>query len=333
MKTYKILLSTLSFLLFSNLFAQQNLNDKLLKINKKIDSVVQVKSRQFEADLKHIDEQLKNKKISRKEAEANKKRLAKQYAEDLDFAIYKLTGDLKRVSNKYYIIDSIFNERTTYRIRKVKLYNKKHAHKKVTKKRNSHSYLFLSTGLNNIIDKDKVESLEFSPYGYIQSRFFEIGIDRKTNLLHHKAFLTYGFSFIWNTLKPTGNNYHVVTNDTVQIAEYPHQLERSKLRHIWLRLPVSLEFNLPSAYKRHLHVSAGVYGKFRLTTKQKLTYFSNGDSHDEVLKNDYLMPNFAYGLTGSIGGSSWTVYTNYDLTPLFKNSSTHLISLGLKWRL
>ena len=333
MKPTKYLLILLGLVVFNQVRAQQDLDNQLWRINRQIDSVVQVKSQRFKAELQRLNRQLQDKDISQSEAESLKKQLARQYAEDLDYAIYKLTGDLKRASKGSYVMDSIVNRQTAYHIRRVRMYRKAYYDKDRHKNKNTFAYVFLSIGLNNVIDQDKVESIEFSPYGYIQSRYFELGMDWKTNMLHHKAFLVYGFSFVWNTLKPTGNSYHVLENDTVKIVEHPHELERSKLRHIWLKVPVSIELNLPDSERGHLHLSAGVYGKFRLTTKQKLTYFTNGDSHDEVIKNDYTMPNFAYGLTGAVGGTDWSVYANYDITPLFQNSRTHLISLGVKWRL
>ena len=320
-------------LIAGQLSAQEDLNVNLLKINKKIDSIVRLKVQQFEAELQHIDQQLQNKTISSEEAVIKKKRLAKQYAEDLDYTVYKLTGDLKRVSKGAYITDSIINNRTAYKIRKVKLYKKSYYDTCSKTSGNTHAYLFLSVGLNNISDDNKISSIEFSPYGYMQSRFFETGIDWKTNLSRNKTFLVYGFSFVWNTLKPTGNRYHIVNNDTVKIVTHPNDLKKSKLRHIWFKVPLGLEINLPRINKRHLSIAAGIYGKFRLTTKQKLTYSVNGDDHDEVIKNGYTMPGFAYGLTGAIGGTNWIIYADYDLTPVFKNSQKHLIDLGIKWRL
>ena len=333
MKTNKYILIGI-LLLAGHLYAQKDLNAKLLKINRKIDSIVRLKTQQFEAELQRIDRQYQNKAINSEEAVIRKKRLAKQYAEDLDYTIYKLTGDLKRVSKESYVTDSIISKQTAYKIRKIKFYRKSYYDKCPNKKhKNTYAYLFLSMGLNNVIDNDKIESIEYSPYGYIQSRFFETGIDWKTNLSHQKAFITYGFSFVWNTLKPTGNRYHVLFRDSVYIFPHTYNLKRSKLRHIWLRFPLSLEINLPNAHKRHLSVSGGIYGKFRLTTKQKLTYVINGDDHDEVIKNDYTMPGFAYGLTATAGGTNWRIYANYDITPLFKKSRKHLISLGIKWQL
>ncbi len=333
MKTRKYVLLIWILLLTGNLSAQNELNYKLLKINKKIDSVLRQKSQQFEAELQRIDQQLQHKKITPEEAETEKKRLAKQYAEDLDYAIYKLTSDLKKISKGTHVTDTTINNRTAYKIRKIRFYRKSYYDKCPEKHKNTYAYLFLSTGLNNVISDDKINSIESSPYGYIQSRFFETGIDWKTNFVHEKVFLVYGFSFVWNTLKPTGNRYHVLTNDTVNIIPYPYDLERSKLRHIWLRLPISLEINIPDSNHNHLSASAGIYGKFKLTTKQKLTYFANGNSHDEILKNDYTIPYFAYGIKGSIGGTNWHIYADYDITPLFKKEHKHLISLGVKWRL
>ena len=88
MKPTKYLLILLGLVVFNQVSAQQDLDNQLWRINRQIDSVVQVKSQRFKAELQRINRQLQDKDISQSEAESLKKQLAKQYAEDLDYAIY-----------------------------------------------------------------------------------------------------------------------------------------------------------------------------------------------------------------------------------------------------
>jgi len=320
---------------YHSILAQSAIDRQLLQINRQIDSIIKVKVTDFKQQLKDINRRLAQKVIDRQQAEAEKKELAKRYAEDLDYTVFKLTNDLKRAGKGQYIMDSVSAapSTTAYNVRKVIMYRKHYYDKKVHKNKQTFAYLFVSAGFNNLIDNDQVQSLEFSPYGYLQSRFFELGIDWKTNIMHQKVFVNYGASFIWHTLKPTDNKFHIVDHNQVVLVTHPYDLETSKLRHIWLRLPLQLELNFPNANRGHLHLTGGFYGKFRLTTKQKLTYVAGNDNHDEVIKNSYLMPSFAYGISGGFGGSDWEIFAQYDITPLFKYSQKHLVSLGFKWRL
>jgi len=323
-----------SLLLMSvSIFAQQETDQKLLEIDRQINEIIAQKSQKFKAHLDTINRHLKHGYINPEDAEFQKKQLAKHYAEDLDYAIYKLTKDLKQVAKGRAAIDSTVNQDAGYTVHRIQLYRKHQRDYKVHKNKNTYAYVYLAAGLNNVMEDEDLETLEDSPYGILNSRFFETGIDWKTNISHHRLLLKYGFSLMWNTLKPSGNNYHSIVNDTVQIIAHPYDLSRSKLRSIWLKFPVAVEINLPESNKQHLHLSAGVYSKIRYATKQKITYDDGNGDNKQKIKSDYHMPDINYGLSAEIGGTTWSIYANYDLKPVFENRNWNLLSIGLKLEL
>jgi len=314
-------------------FSQQETDRKLLEIDQQIREIIIQKSEKFRAHLDTINLRLKQGKISPEDAEFQKKETAKHYADDLDYAIYKLSKDLKQVAKGRVAIDSVVNQDAGYTVHRIQL-SRKHQHDyTVHKNKRSFSYFYIAFGINNVLSDEDIESLNDSPYGIPNSRFFEVGNDWKANIIHHRLLLKYGFSMIWNTLKPTGNNYHVVENDTLMIAEYPYRLSRSKLRSVWLKIPVGIEIDLPESGRQHLRLSAGVYGKLRWKSKQKLKYNDGIDDYKQKIKGDYTMPAVNYGLSAEIGGTTWSIYANYDLNPLFENRDWHLVSLGVKFEL
>ena len=324
----------LSFLLIGfQLSAQQETDKKLLEIDKQIKEIIAQKSKEFQARLDTINLHLQKGDINREDAEFQKKELAKHYADDLDYAIFKLTKDLKQVAKGRQAIDSTVNQDADYTVHRITLNLRHQRDYNVHQDKQVFSYFYIAGGANNVIVDEDITSLEDSPYGIPDSRFLEMGIDWKRNLSHHKLLLKYGFSFTWNTLKPTDNRYHFVENDTLKILPHPNDLSRSKLRSIWLKLPVALEIDLPEAGKQHLRLSAGVYGKIRCTTKQKLTFDNGNGDTDQVTKADYNMPKFNYGLSAEIGGTTWSIYANYDLNSLFENRNWYLLSLGVKLEL
>ena len=322
----------LVFLMFQILSGQENPDAELRKINRQIDSIIQIKSRAFVKALDSLNLRYKRNEISKNDRDIFRNRLAKQYAGELDYAIFKLTGDLKRVAKGHHPVDSIRNRDFAFDFHRIRMHRKKYHDKNIHKNQNTFAYFILAAGANNVLENEQLNSLENSPYGYWQSRFLELGIDWKTNILHRRLFVKYGFSFVWNTLKPNDNYYHEIINDTLQIVPFPYDLSRSKLRNIWLKIPLSAEINLPDRRRGHLRLSAGVYGKIRCATKQKLTY-SNGDEIDKIINQRYNVRNFIYGFSTEIGGTNWSIYANYDLNSLFENRNWNMISLGVKLEL
>jgi len=313
--------------------AQDETDKKLLDIDRQINEIIAQKSKQFQARLDTINFRLKQGNLSPEDAEFQKKQLAKHYAEDLDYAIYKLTKDLKQVAKGRVAIDSTVNQDAGYTVHQIQLNLRHQRDYTVHKNKNTYAYAYFTAGLNNILTHDDPASLEDTPYGILNSRFFEMGIDWKTNVIHHRLLLKYGFSLLWNTLKPSGNKYHIMENDRVMIVEHPYHLSRSKLRSLWVKLPLALELNLPEANRQHLRLSAGVYGKIRYASKQKITYYEDNERHKQKIKGNYSIPAINYGLSAEIGGTTWSVYVNYDLKPFFSTRPGNLLNLGVKFEL
>jgi len=332
----KILKLSLYLLFFTSIMTtySQDLDLEVKRINHKMDSIISHKQKILEEDLTKINSDLKAGKISREEAKALKKEVIINYADDLDYTIYKFTIELKKLTKNYktsQAVDSLVKKQTAYHVRKIRMYRKKYYDTEEQKNKRTYAYFFIAGGFNNLMNNDDIYSLEYSNYKYLGSRFFEMGLNWKTELLRNKLFVSYGGSVIWNTLKPVDNKYHIIENGQIELDTFSHDLSTSKLRHIWLRVPLNLELFLFENFD--VRVSAGGYAKIRLTTKQKLNYKQNGQEHDEVIKNNYTMPGMVFGLTGGIGGNDWLIYANYDITPLFKNTNRHLIELGIKWHL
>jgi hypothetical protein len=317
------------FLFLQIVSGQESPDMQLKKINRQIDSIVQLKSRMFDQFLDSLKTAYHNGEISKNNRDFLLKQTAKQYADDLDYSIFKLTGDLKRVAKGQQQVDSTQNRDLNFDLHRIRMHRKRYYDKKIHKNKNTFAYMIIAAGANNVIENDKINSIENSPYGYWQSRFLELGIDWKAHILHHRLFAKYGFSFVWNTLKPLENQYHEIVNDTLQIVTLPYELSRSKLRNIWLKIPLSAEINLPDNKRGHFRLSAGVYGKIRCATKQKLTY-SDGSEVEKTIKYRYNVRNFIYGISAEAGGTTWSIYANYDLKSLFENRNWKMLSIGVK---
>jgi len=332
----------LLFLLFSfsiaTIYAQKdNFDEQLKKMTQQIDSLVSIKNIDLQKDIDSINILVKNNHFSSGEAELIKKELVKQYADEVDFLIFKYTYNLKKWAKDREVVKQVKYDKEQksiqYTIRVIEQ-NTKKKHEKHSFNRSYDSW-YLAAGFNNIIDNKQINSLNESPYGLWQSRFLAFGFTHKTALAKKSrfAYFTYGANITWNTLKPDGDKYHKMVNDTMQIVDFGQELSTSKLRNVWLKVPVGLEFHLHTSKYNHIKLALGVYGKMRIKTKQKLAYSVDDIDNETVQKGQFNVQNFNYGLNAEIGENNWSIYVNYDLDNLFKHHNWQQISFGLKWEM
>ncbi len=334
----KKLLVVLFITSFSISHAQKkDFDTQLNKMTKEIDSIVISKNKALNKAIDSINTIVKTKKYDIVKGKCIKKELVKQYADEVDFAVFKYTYNLKKWAKDQEIVKQVkYDEQQKvikYTIRVIEQNSKK----KQEKRRFSRSYnrWYLAAGFNNIIDDKQVNSLNESPYGLWQSRFLEFGFNHKTALAKHSrfAYFTYGANVTWNTLKPNGDKYHEIINDTVQIVDFGQELSTSKLRNVWLKVPIGMEFHFHTSKYNHIKLAIGAYGKIRIKTKQKLAYSTNDIDSYTVQKGQFNVNSFNYGLSTEVGENNWSIYVNYDLDRIFKHHNWQQVSFGLKWEM
>lgn len=209
--------------------------------------------------------------------------------------------------------------------------------------RRTYSDLVMAAGFNNALAEG--QSLNDSDFKLVGSRFFEIGWSWKTRVFKNSNWLRlkYGFSFLFNGLKPTDNRYFVEEGDQTVLKEFDLDLKKSKFRTDNLVFPVYFEFGpserqesdvsirFSTAHK--LKIGLGGYAGFNIGERQKLKFREDGEKVKQKLKNNYNTNDAVYGLAGYIGWGGATIYARYGLNPIFKNNPVdlHNISLGLRF--
>ena len=211
--------------------------------------------------------------------------------------------------------------------------------------RSTTSQFIFAMGVNNVLKDDDLNSLKDSEYQFWRSRFYEVGFSWKTrfNKQPSKLYFKYGLSFLWNNLRLKDNQQHVINNGITTLeTRIDEELTESRLRHVQMNFPLHLEwdFSKNKVYDNGLvkdrtneSVRFGIGGflGFKLGTRQYLEYKNiNGVDIEEVQYNNFNMNTINYGISAYLGYESISFYAKYDLNPLFKNTKTRNISMGIR---
>ena len=255
----------------------------------------------------------------------------------------EFTSQLDTINGKKVYTYSKKHNAAYFEVPALKIYSSV-ADKLERKSKRTTSQFVFAFGLNNAIPKDgDLENSDFRVWG---SHFYEWGLTyntrifKKHNLLHAK----YGFSVMYNNLRPIDNRYFQKNGDQTLLATSSFDLQESRLRNVYLAIPFHLEFDFSpkktskdgasSYFRTHESIRLGIggYGGVRIKSKQLIHYEENGDKEKTKQKGDFNVTDFNYGLSSYIGYKAISLYCKYDMNQLFKNNGDlNNVSLGLRW--
>ncbi len=345
MKTITIYLTLAVCLLATKLAAQETFEAKARAIAEKIEKITQEEKEALKIEVEEVNKQLENGSLTKAQADEKKQKLAEAratiienkvavaQAELKDLVQQKVDGKIKETSkDRTYVIDFSWKA-------------KNDSLKKVNGEPRTTSQFVFAAGLNNLVTDGDVENSDFR---FLGSHFYEWGVSyntrlaKESNLLH----LKYGWSVMYNNLRPTDNRSFVVSGDQTNLETSAYDLDESRLRNVYLVLPLHLEFDFSgkqikddkTIFRTHKSVRFGFggYGGIRLKTKEILRYEDeNGDNVKQKTKKDFNASNFIYGVSAYIGYKETSLYVKYDLNPLFQNNpiKQNNVSVGVRFDL
>ena len=345
MRSITIYLTLAVCLLATKLTAQETFEAKARAIAEKIEKITQEEKEALKIEVEEVNKQLENGSLTKAQADEKKQKLAEAratiienkvavaQAELKDLVQQKVDGKIKEVSkDRSYTINFDWKK-------------KNDSLKKANGEPRTTSQFVFAAGLNNLVTDGDVENSDFR---FLGSHFYEWGVSynyrlaKDSNLLH----LKYGWSVMYNNLRPTDNRSFVVTGDQTNLETSPYNLDESRLRNVYLAIPMHLEFDFSgkkvkddkTIFRSHqsFRFGFGGYGGIRLKTKEILKYEDeNGDDIKQKTKKDFNASNFIYGVSAYIGYKETSLYVKYDLNPLFQNNSIkqNNVSLGVRFDL
>jgi hypothetical protein len=206
------------------------------------------------------------------------------------------------------------------------------------------SQFVFALGANNVLNDNDFSSLNDSEYQFWRSRFYEVGFTWKTRISPQPSqlYFKYGLSFLWNNLRLEDNRIHVKNGNMTEIETFSNQLSESRFRHVQMNFPMHLEWDLSKnrvyndgkvsdRTNQAVRLGVGGFVGFKLGTRQYLEYVdANNIDIEEVQYDNFNMNTVNYGLSAYVGYKSTSLYVKYDLNPLFKNTETRNISLGVR---
>jgi hypothetical protein len=350
MRNFTIYLVTLLCLFFSKITAQESFESKAKKIAENIEWITREQKALLKVEVEEVNSQLEKGEITIEKANLKKQQLAQARAIIIENKVAVAQLELKnlvqqKVDGKIKTEDTISKHvgpsiKISFGDRKAK---NDTLEKAKIEKRTTSQFVF-AAGLNNLVTNG---TLENSDYRFIGSHFYEVGVTYNTrilksdNLLHAK----YGFSIMYNNLRPTDNRTFVANGEQTNLEVNPINMKDSRFKNVYLVLPVHLEFDFSGNrmkddkpfFKTHQSVRLGIggYAGINLKSKQILKFDDDDLKAREKTKGDFNTSNFIYGLSTYVGYKSTSLYLKYDLNPLFQNNvvDQNNVSLGIRFDL
>ncbi len=341
MKNFITIAMLFATLFASKMAAQSTFEGRAKRIAQKIESITKEKKALLKAEIETINNQLIDGTISKNTADEKKRKQAELTAAAIETEIAPLQEDLKNLVQDQ--VDGKLKERDTNSVYiNIGTKELKIKKQKIRDVRTTSQFVF-AAGVNNVVTGGSINNSDFRYWG---SHFYEAGLTYNTrlakndNLLH----LKYGFSFMWNNLRPTENRNFVVAGNQTGLATSPINLDDSRFRNVYLVAPIHLEFDFSGKEKKRdgneyytshksFRMGFGGYAGINLQSKQYSEFSNNGYETSTETCGDFNTSNFIYGVSTYIGYKETSIYVKYDLNPLF-NSNTikqNNVSLGIRF--
>ncbi len=332
---------------------EQTFEDKVKILSEKIEDITKEERLELKIAIKRINERLEAKEISSTEAQEMKKEAANASARRIQERVATVEKELQNLIQGK-VDNEIFIEKNRRRFRiggfdvdYDRDYHWNRWHRR--RYRRTQSNLVMAFGLNNLVNDDELGSIDDSEFNFWKSHFFEIGVNYKTRIFKNNGlmYLNYGWSVMYNTLRPKDNQFFEVNGDSTSLATSPIDLNKSKFKNVQLVLPVlfELDFSQPRfsesdqkmRYRtnRSVRLGAGGFVGINLKSKQVLKYKENDIKARDKQKGDFNVNNFVYGLSAFVGHRDMSFYVKYNLNELFDASASvqNNISFGLRFDL
>lgn len=339
---FKILLLAM---LSSFATAQTTLDNQMKSYTDKLNSIVLTEKANMKAETDKIDEAFSSGKITKAEQIAQKEMVSKRYETIINDKIENERQQLEEITksavkNSVYSSDTIRNKNVvvfknsgvSINIRK----DKKQPTEYINTSTISVGYAFTN------LTKDKGS---FNPFendsemriGNSHSVEVQFRQDKQLGSFTSPWILRYGLAYRTDTYMPKRPQVFVQENSQLFLENFEEgRLKRSKLRNVYLTLPIEFQFYLNPKYteydgkqyldvrKKMWKIGVGAYAGINTRSIVKVKYYDEGSKFQ---KYDYTLDDgvnaFLFGGKFSLGYGGVNLFIKKDFTPIF-NSKANL---------
>lgn len=337
MKVKILLLAMLS----SFATAQTTLDDQMKSYTQKVNSIVSTEKANMKSETDKIDDDFSSGKITKAEQIAQKEAVSKKYEIIINEKIENERQQLENIT-KTAVTNSVYNTKMdTVKSKDVFVFSSKGL--SIKKSGKSPAQYLNSSSLNVAyafanLTKDKGS---FNPFendsemriGNSHSVEVQFRKDRQLGSFKSPWFIRYGLAYRTDTYMPKRPQVFVQENSQLFLDDFENgRLKRSKLRNVYLTIPVEFQLYLNPKYteydgkqyldakKKMWKIGLGAYAGINTRSIVKVKYYNE---NDHFKKYDYTLDDgvnaFLFGGKFSLGYGGVNLFIKKDFTPIFND--------------
>ena len=330
-------------LLSSFATAQTTLDNQMKSYTEKVNSIVSIEKANMKSETDKIDEAFSAGKITKAEQLAQKEAVSKKYETIINDKIENERTQLDQIT-KTAVTNSVYNTpRDTLKNQvvlgpgglSVSIKKKNKSPKEyINQSSVSVGYAFAN------LTKDKGS---FNPFendsemriGNSHSVEVQFRKDRQLGSFTSPWILRYGLAYRTDTYMPKRPQVFVQENSQLFLENFEEgRLKRSKLRNVYLTLPIEFQLYLNPKYteydgkqyldvrKKMWKIGVGAYAGINTRSIVKVKYYNETDNFK---KYDYTLDDgvnaFLFGGKFSLGYGGVTLFIKKDFTPIFNDKA------------
>ena len=341
MKVKIVLLAMLS----SFATAQTTLDNQMKSYTEKVNSIVSTEKANMKAETDKIDEAFNSGKITKAEQIAQKDAVSKKYETIINDKIENERQQLEDIT-KTAVTNSVYNTKPdTLKNKNVMVFGTSGLSIKIKKKDKSPKE-YINTSAVSVgyafanLTKDKGS---FNPFendsemriGNSHSVEVQFRKDKQLGSYTSPWVLRYGLAYRTDTYMPKRPQVFVQNDSQLYLEDFQEgSLKRSKLRNVYLTLPIEFQLYLNPKYteydgkqyldvrKKMWKVGLGAYAGINTRSIVKVKFHNE---NDKFKKYDYTLDDgvnaFLFGGKFSLGYGGVNLFIKKDFTPIFNTKA------------
>lgn len=345
MKTKLLLILGLSISL--NFYAQntQTLEMQVKNYTQKVDSIVTSEKVKMNKELDIVDQNFANGTLTEDQKKMQRNAIAEKYEKSINEKVNAERNSLDEITknavktavikddNKSSNQNEIIEKSQQNEVLSVKINKKKKTPKDFLKSND----LVISKAFINLAKKqgsfDPFETDSKMRIGNSHSIEIQARHERQVGGFESPVFIRYGLAYRSDTYMPKRPQVFVQNNDRLFLQDFADgNLKRSKLRNVYITLPVEFQFVLNPKYtnfeevkyldatKKQFRIGVGVYAGVNTRSIVKVKYHDvNGKFQKYDYTLDYGVNPFLFGGKLSISYGGFNIFIKKDFTSIFNS--------------